>query len=59
MRIPKKGDLSECSNWKGITLLSVPGKLLSNTMYGRIKDEAQGVMQEEQAGFRKVRKYTK
>ena len=26
-RIPKKGNLSECSNWRGITLLSVPGKL--------------------------------
>ena len=55
VRIPKKGNLSECSNWRGITLLSVPGKLLSNIIYARIKDEAQGVMREEQAGFRKDR----
>ena len=55
VRIPKKGNLSECSNWRGITLLSVPGKLLSNIIYARIKDEAQRVMREEQAGFRKDR----
>ena len=55
IRIPKKGDLSECSNWRGITLLSVPGKVLSNIIYDRIKDEAQGIMREEQAGFRKDR----
>lgn len=55
VRIPKKGNLSECSNWRGITLLSVPGKILSNIIYGRIKDEAQAAMREEQAGFRKDR----
>lgn len=27
VRIPKKGDLSDCNNWRGITLLSVPGKV--------------------------------
>jgi hypothetical protein len=26
--LPKKGDLKECSNWRGITLLSVPGKIM-------------------------------
>ena len=55
VRIPKKGNLSKCSNWRGITLLSVPGKLLSNIIYPRIKDEAQGSMREETAGFRKDR----
>ena len=55
VRIPKKGNLSECSNWRGIILLSVPGKILSSIIYDRIKDENQGAMQEEQAGFRKER----
>ena len=27
--LPKKGDLTECSNWRGITLLSVPGKVFA------------------------------
>ena len=28
IRIPKKGALSDCNNWRGITLLSVPSKFL-------------------------------
>ena len=55
VRIPKKGNLSDCSNWRGITLLSVPSKVLSNIIYDRIKNEAQSVMREEQAGFREAR----
>ena len=55
VRLSKKGNLSECSNWREITLLSVPGKVLSNIIYARLKDEVQGVMIEEQAGFRKDR----
>jgi hypothetical protein len=26
INIPKKGDLSNCNNWRGITLLSTPAK---------------------------------
>ena len=44
IRLPKKGNLSECSNWRGIMLLSVPGKLLRNIIYARIKNKAQSVM---------------
>lgn len=29
VRIPKKGNLSNCSNWRGITLLSNPSKILA------------------------------
>ena len=28
IKIPKKGDLSVCDNWRGITLLSVPSKII-------------------------------
>ena len=55
VRIPKKGSLSDCSNWKGITLLSVPGKILSNIIYYRITEAVQSGMREEQAGFRSAR----
>lgn len=37
--VPKKGSLSQCSNWRGITLLSVPskvfGKIILDTIWQR------------------------
>ena len=27
IKIPKKGDLQNCDNWRGITLLSMPSKI--------------------------------
>ena len=29
VKIPKNGDITNCNNWRGITLLSVPSKVLS------------------------------
>jgi hypothetical protein len=30
--VPKKGDLSRCSNWRGLTLLFVPNKVSGNIL---------------------------
>ena len=38
IKIPKKGDLGLCSNYRGITLLSVPGKVLNRVILERLKD---------------------
>jgi len=35
--LPKKGDLSECGNWQGMTLLSVPRKSFASVVLDRIK----------------------
>ncbi|KAI8483214.1 hypothetical protein Bbelb_390960 [Branchiostoma belcheri] len=55
VKLPKKGDLTICDNWRGIALLSVPGKVLSNLLLNRIKSAVDEVMREEQAGFRSGR----
>ncbi|XP_078671992.1 uncharacterized protein LOC144911640 [Branchiostoma floridae x Branchiostoma belcheri] len=34
VKLPKKGDLSNCNNWRGITLLSIPGKVCVRTEGG-------------------------
>ncbi|XP_068083456.1 uncharacterized protein [Anabrus simplex] len=37
IKLPKRGDLSVCDKWRGITLLSVPSKVLSQVILDRIK----------------------
>ncbi|VDP58698.1 unnamed protein product [Schistosoma curassoni] len=38
IKIPKKGDLSKCDNYSGITLLSIPGKAFNRVLLNRMKD---------------------
>ena len=55
LRIPKKGALSDCNNWRGITLLSASSKILAMVIIKRISDAVNAGMRKEQAGFRKER----
>ena len=56
IKIPKKGDLGRCDNFRGITLLSVPGKVLLNRIIlERMKGDIDKTLREEQAGFRQDR----
>ena len=55
IKLPKKGDLRNCNNYRGIMLLSVPGKVLSRIILERMKDKVDGLLRNEQAGFRKGR----
>ena len=43
IKLPKKGDLSDCSNYKGIMLLSVPGKVLNRVILDRSGPSAKGL----------------
>jgi hypothetical protein len=52
VKLPKKGDLSLCNNWRGITLLSIPSKILCSVILQRIKTEVDKTLRDEQAGFR-------
>ena len=51
----KKGDKNECVNYRGINLVSVGSKLLSNTILFRLRAAVDEVLREEQCGFRKGR----
>ena len=53
--IPKKGDLSLCDNWRGISLLDVGGKLFAKTIQRRLQAVAEEVLLDSQCGFRRGR----
>jgi hypothetical protein len=38
IKILKKGDISNCNNWRGITLLSIPSKILTRVILNRIQN---------------------
>ena len=50
-----KGDRFACSSFRGISLLSVVGKLYGKVLIRRISDSTEGVICEEQCGFRRGR----
>jgi hypothetical protein len=55
VKLPKKGDLTECSNWGGITILNSLNKLLAMIVQARISGKMENQLRENQAGFRKNR----
>ena len=58
VKLPKSGDLSKCDKWRGITLLSIPSKVLTRVLLDRMKDAIDQELKDEQAGFRKERSCT-
>jgi len=58
VKLPKKGNLSDCNNWRGITLLSTPGKVFTRVLLDRLQNAVDQTLCEEQAGFRKGRSCT-
>ncbi|GFR62097.1 LINE-1 retrotransposable element ORF2 protein [Elysia marginata] len=53
VKLPKKGNLQECGNHRGITLLSVPGKVFNRVILEKLKVVLDEKLREEQGGFRK------
>ena len=53
IRIPKKGALNNCNIWHGITLLSIPSKVLAKIVINRLSNVVDSRLREEQAEFRK------
>ena len=50
-KVPKKGDLQECKNYRGIMLLSVPGKVINRIILERLKNEVDNILRDHRAGF--------
>ena len=46
-----KGDRQDCNNYRGITLLSVPGKVLAHLLLMRIRSHLLKYQRPEQSGF--------
>lgn len=51
----KKGDRSDCGNYRGISLLSTAGKILAKILLKRLQTIAELILPESQCGFRTSR----
>jgi hypothetical protein len=58
IKLPKKGNLKECKNYRGIALLSVVVKVLNRILLTRLLKAVDEKLREQQAGFRKDRSCT-
>ena len=56
--IYKKGEKSECSNYRGISLLNTAYKILATVINNRLTTYAEDLLSQEQNGFRRNRSTT-
>ena len=52
VKLPKKGDLGNCDNWRGVTLLPITSKVFSKIIHTRLAEVVDEYIKQEQAGFR-------
>ena len=50
-----KGERTECKNYRGISMLSIGGKVYGRVLVDRVVKETEGRISDEQGGFRKGR----
>ena len=55
--VHKKGSRTQCKNYRGISLLSVPGKVYATVLDKRIRAITEGKVLEEQGAFRSKRSW--
>jgi len=48
----KKGNRMDCTNYRGISLLSIAGKVLTSLLRTRLNDLYESTLREQQGGFR-------
>ena len=52
IKLPKKGNLKECKNYRGIALLSVVAKVINRILLTRLLKAVDEKLREQQTGFR-------
>ena len=50
-----KGDITECENYRGISLLNVVGKIYAGILVNRARRVTEGLTNDEKGGFRSGR----
>ena len=50
--LPQKGHLKQCKNYRTISLISHPSKVMFQIILNRLKAKAEELPEEDQAGFR-------
>jgi len=50
--LPKKGNLRKCENYRTISLVSHPSKVLLRVLLNRLQPQVESCIADEQAGFR-------
>ena len=56
--LPEKGNLQQCQNYRKISRISHPSKVMLKTILNRLKPQAEKIIAEEQAGFKAGRSST-
>ena len=56
--LPKKGNLQQCQNYRTISLIGHPSKVMLKIILNRMKHQAEKIIVEEQEGFRAGRSTT-
>ena len=56
--LPKKGNLQQCQNYRTISFISHPSKVMLKVILNRLKPQAEKIIAEEHAGFRAGRSTT-
>ena len=56
--LPKKGNLQQCQNYRTISLICHPSKVMLRIILNRLRPQAEKIIAEEQAGFRAGRSTT-
>ena len=51
IKLPNKGNLRDCNNYRGIMLLSAPSKVLNHILLERMKEAVDPKLRDQQAGF--------